>query len=302
MKYYLGIDGGGTKTKLIVIDETKKVIYETIGGPSSIDTVSNEETFNVFFNLLNNLNQKLVFTAVFAGLGGIVSKDDELTVEKIIKRLPQVTEKTIITVKNDMYNALYSGLLFEEGMALIAGTGMVAFGIGLDGKKAKCGGWGYKEGDSGSGYSIGRSGYRHLIRVLDGRYQSDGFSKDLSEAINLSNTNQIIETLDNLYNDRTKVASLAPIITKHANLGNHYAIKIVEEETDQLTLAVKGVYQQLKLKNKVLVIVGTLGNVDGLFKNLLHKKIKEIDNNIKIIAPQVDPALAAALAALNEVN
>ena len=71
--------------------------------------------------------------------------------------------------------------------------------------------------------------------------------------------------MDELYLNRTKVASLAPIVTKYANLNHPYALKIVEAATDELALSVKAVYHHLKLETATLVVVGSLGNVEGSF-------------------------------------
>ena len=54
------------------------------------------------------------------------------------------------------------------GVALIAGTGSVAFGRAADGRTIRCGGWGYLLGDEGSGYAIGRA----ALRLAPRRFRS----------------------------------------------------------------------------------------------------------------------------------
>ncbi len=299
MKYYLGIDGGGTKTKVIVINELKEVVFENIVGPSSVDTVSLDETLKAFKDSIKDLDKKITFEACFAGLGGIIFDKDKENVEEQLKKLPGVTNKTVVKAENDMHNALYSGLLFDEGIALIAGTGMVAFGKDLYGNVAKCGGWGYKEGDLGSAYSMGKRALRYMIRAFDGRYEIDDFAQEIADKVGLKDAKDIVKIMDELYLKRTDVADLSRIVNKYANVNNKYASVIVNNMTDELALAVSGVLKQTNIKNKKLVVVGSLGNLDGLFKTLLHKKIKELDQNIEILAPLVDPALAAALMAQN---
>lgn len=303
--YFLGIDGGGTKTKFIVIDEYNKELAEVTTGPSSYDTVSLEvmlETFKEGIELLIAKLGKIEFSAVFAGLGGIVFNENKLEVVKLIKQLSGVSNNTVVQVENDMHNALYSGLLFNEGMALIAGTGMVAYGKDLYSNEAKCGGWGFKEGDLGSGYSLGVYAIRHMIRAYDGRLEKDEFATEVANKLGLVKANDIITILEDIFLNRTLIASLAPIVTINANKGNLAALKIVNDATDELALSVKGVFNQIKLNDKTLVVVGTLGNIDGKFKELLHQKIKQIDNDINIISPKVDPALAAAMMAFNIYN
>ena len=296
MKYYLGIDGGGTKTKVCIIDENEKMIGISEAGPSSIDTVTNEISYQNFLNPINNINPNIKFENVFAGVGGIVTKHDEDIVERIIKTLPSCQEATVVKAKNDMFNALYSGLLFNEGMALIVGTGSVAFGINHN-SYHKCGGWGYKEGDAGSAYDLGKKSLLILVRTIDERIKPSAFTEDLKKMIHINSIFDIVPVINQLWEDRTRVASFAKIVTKHANLNDAYAKQIVDEATDELRLAVNGVYQKLKISNKTIVIVGSLGNAKGYFQDQLHQKIKSIDSDIKIIAPIVDPALGAAIMA-----
>lgn len=300
MGLYLGIDGGGTKTKINIIDDNKTLIFENTTGPSSIDTVSNEETFT---NILEALNpyikqvENVHFNSVFVGLGGIVSNDDEKLVQSIILRIPGIDQSTKIMAKNDMENALYSGLSFDQGLTLICGTGMVAFGKNYH-KQHKCGGWGYKEGELGSSFHLGVEAIQYAIRAFDHRIKSSDFTDTLLTTLNIKHKEDIIKTINNYYDQRTLIASLAPIVTKFANLDDPYAKKICDHATDECVLAIHGVYEHLELKNTSVTIVGSLGNAPGYFRNKLHDKIRDISTDLIIQSPIVDPCYAAALKAL----
>jgi len=299
MKYYLGIDGGGTKTKVCLIDDNENTIGICESGPTSIDTVHKEMTYQNILKPINQLingQKNIIINKVFAGIGGIVTVEDEKTVEQIIHALPVITNQTIVKAKNDMYNALYSGLLFEEGMTLIVGTGSAAFG--KDKKTShKCGGWGYKEGDAGSAYDLGKQALKLLVRNIDGRIPDTAFTKELRERIQINTIYDIVPVINDLWERRTTTASFARIVTSHANRNDPEARKIIAAATDELKLMVSGVYRKLHLIQKTIVIVGSLGNADGYFKEQLYKKIKAVNDEIKIIAPIVDPAKGAALMA-----
>jgi len=299
MLLYLGIDGGGTKTKVNIINKSDKIVFENTSGPSSIDTVDQFTTINNIRLAIEPYIHKhpdCSFSGVFAGLGGIVFDEDCLLVENLIRQLPQVLPNTFLRARNDMHNALYSSNHFDSGMTLICGTGMVAFGL-LDGKTHKSGGWGYKEGELGSGYHLGREAIRACIRAFDGRYKPNAFTDEVAKTISLKKAADIINIMETYNNQRTKIASLAPIVTKHANLGNKLAKSICDKATDELALAINGVYKTLKFDNVTLVIVGSLGNSKGYFGDKLFEKIKKISDKINITSPVIDPALAAAKAA-----
>lgn len=299
--YYLGIDGGGTKTKVFVIDESEQILYEGDGGPSSIDTVSKDETIksindatNNFFN--NHPNAK--FKTVFAGLGGVPDEASQDKLYQILLEINGVDKSSNIIARSDMENALASGLCFDEGITLIAGTGMVAYGKNQQGLTARAGGLGYKEGDLGSSYSLGFMALQMVARTLDGRYEPTLMTISLSKDLNLTTPAEVANLFEKWHTERTLVASLAPYVTKYANLGDHLAIKIADKMAYELALSVDAVDKKLQIPKPTLVVVGTLGNIDGYFKNKLHEIILSNNQNIKIISPIVDPGYAAALLAL----
>jgi N-acetylglucosamine kinase-like BadF-type ATPase len=297
--YYLGIDGGGTKTRAIIIDENKKQIYEKVSGPSSVDTVSFKDSIQHISKALKEFFIKYpnaVFQAVFIGVGGIVFDDQKEKLKALAKNLDGITKSTIIHVENDMYNSLFSGGHFDQGMSLICGTGMVAFGIDKQKNTHKSGGWGYKEGELGSGYSLGFSAIQYMIRAYDGRYELDDFAKEIAGKIGLSKASDIVPIMNELHNNRTKVASLAPIVTKYANNGHRHALFIVEQATDEIALAVKSVYTHLDFNTSTtLVIIGSLVHAPGEFNKKLLSKLSKISSTLEIINPLFDPAYAAAL-------
>lgn len=301
MDIYIGIDGGGTGTKICIINKNEEVLFLESGDRSSVDTV----TFETSFKNINNILKKYDFSnknvvSVFAGIGGIVTNSDKNKLVSLLKNASGINDNTKIFVENDVANALASGLIFDDGMTLIVGTGMSAFGKKGD-KTHKAGGWGFKEGDAGSSYDLGYQAIKIAIRASDNRIAKSAFTNEVSQTIGLNQAKDIIPIMDELHNNRTKVASYAPIVTKHANLGDKYALKIVETATDELALAVSAVYETLGFDEVIVVIVGSLGNASGIFKDLLHKKIKEINKKIEITSPKVDPAVAAAMLAMRSV-
>ena len=151
-KYYLGIDGGGSKTAFVVIDENENIVFESVGKPTSIDTVSLAECEDVINSMCNQIPYKV--DAIFAGLGGMNSKKDIDDVNDILRKQSILKENGKVDSGSDVINALYGALNNQDGIILIAGTGSVAFGKNKD-KYARSGGYCYQEGDGGSAYYLG---------------------------------------------------------------------------------------------------------------------------------------------------
>lgn len=288
--YYLGIDGGGTKTAFVVIDDNNKIVYESIKGPTSIDTVPFDVTINTINEEINKIEYKL--DSVFAGLGGIISKEHKDKLREAILENSKVKDAKV-ECDNDIIQAFYGSLDGKDGIAIIAGTGSVAYGINNN-QSFRVGGYGYQEGDAGSAYALGHGAMCHLARVIDTRLPASKFSKELQDYIkcydNIQLTNYIVNST------RTEVAKLAKIVT--ANQDDKYAKKIISDNVDEMIGMIKAVYKKLEFKNGCYFsIIGSLGNADTLYKKLLLKRIKTINRNIKYIPKVHEASFGAALRA-----
>jgi len=288
--YYLGIDGGGTKTAFTIIDENKNIVYQDILGPSSLDTVGFDNTIKVLKEGIKKITYKL--ESCFIGLGGISDGVDEpLVKEAILSSLPGVK----IEVGSDTVNALFGSLGGADGIAIIAGTGSVAFG--KNGKlNYKAGGYGYQEGDSGSAYDLGFNAIRYLARVYDGRKEGSEFSDDLSKATNTKTRSDLVTYVKD--SNRTIIAKLAMVVTK--NQDNEVARKIIVNSVNEMLAQIKACYVNLKFTDGCLFgINGSLGEADTLYRRLLLEGLKEINPNIKCIDSIYDTKLGAAIKALD---
>jgi len=292
-RYFLGFDGGGTKTRACLMDADGAIVSEAFGPASSIDTVSLENSLASLRQTYEGLSVKQPLSAVFAGLGGIAGEHDKVRYAEAMKHLPFVSEDTALGVENDVVNALASGNGTLEGMALIIGTGSVCFGM-KEGRSWRTGGYHYKEGDAGSGFDLGFMALKHYARVIDGRHPVTDFSDALRTALGIDDFSRLVQYFDRI--NRTEVAKLAPIVTAFATV-DQYAYKIVVDAADEIRLLVQTVYERLGFTDCDLTIVGGLGNADTIYRDLFLQNVRRISPRIRVIRPLYDPAHAAAMIA-----
>ena len=183
---------------------------------------------------------------------------------------------------------------YNVGIALIVSTGMVTYGKNLKGDTHKAGGWGYKEGESGSAYDLWFQAFRKTVRSLDYRIEATPFTIEMVEILGIKSPLEIVKVIDDLWGESTKVASFAKIVTKHANLNDPYAKEICDNAIKELALAVYTAGRVLNLEESNVVIIGSLGNAPGYFKEQLHQNILCYLPNIKILENPIDPSLARA--------
>ena len=98
-------------------------------------------------------------------------------------------------VVHDAETVLRVGLHAEPGIALIAGTGSLAFGRTAAGHTARAGGWGQLLGDEGSGYAIGLAGLRAVVRAADGRGAETLLTRRLLERLELQDPGELVTAL-----------------------------------------------------------------------------------------------------------
>lgn len=167
MAYFLGIDGGGTKTTCAVGDESQLLAAAT-AGPSNIVRVGEGKT-------RESLHQCVRQACAAAGIvpeevartciGGSGAAQPELA--GIVQGLLAEILPSPIEVVGDMQIALEAAFNTGPGVIVIAGTGSIAYGRDRKGRTARAGGWGFAIGDEGSAHWIGRSAVSAVLRAAD---------------------------------------------------------------------------------------------------------------------------------------
>lgn len=174
MPYYLGIDGGGTKTTCAVGDDLH-LLATAVSGPSNIVRVGESQA-------RESLQQGARSACAAAGItpqqiaatcvGGSGAGHPELAA--MVKQILAEILPAPIGVVGDMQTALEAAFDQGPGVIVNAGTGSFAYGRNRQGKTARAGGWGFAIGDEGSAQWIGRSAVNLLLRASD---RIDGISE-----------------------------------------------------------------------------------------------------------------------------
>ena len=173
MPYYLGIDGGGTKTTCAVGDESRLLATAT-AGPSNIVRVGEAQTRE---SLQHSVRQACAAAGIAPQqisrtcVGGSGAARPELAA--IVRGFLAEILSSPIDVVGDMQIALDAAFDTGPGVIVIAGTGSIAYGRDHEGNTARAGGWGFAIGDEGSAHWIGREAVRALLRAFDRDYGSD---------------------------------------------------------------------------------------------------------------------------------
>ena len=178
MNLYLGIDGGGTRTRAVLVDAHGGIHGEGEAGPANYHNVGLEGAAAALRRAAENAWQAAgrpfdAAAACFAGLAGIKAGIDFSRLSDVAATVGLALPGRI-TVANDLHNALAGGLAGRPGVALIAGTGTNCLARDASGATFMCGGWGWLLDDRGGGIGLALAGLRAATRAADGRGGVDG--------------------------------------------------------------------------------------------------------------------------------
>jgi len=167
----VGVDGGGTKTHVIVADGKGAELSSVTGSASAVIPGEAEHSAEVIERLLRDALEACdmgdaTVNALCIGVAG-VGRDAEFTA--FFKAISDRSLADELEVLPDAVVALEDAFADEPGILLIAGTGSVSYGRGPTGRLARCGGWGPTAGDEGSGAWIGRRALSVITASSDGR-------------------------------------------------------------------------------------------------------------------------------------
>ena len=300
-KLIIGIDGGGTKTKAAIGDLDGNVLGTQTDSSSNYHLVGEEQTEEVFRNLIDGLLNKQGatkddVTAVCLGLSGVDRPDDREVMSRILNNL-DIEDKTVLV--NDAVIALMGGALSDHGIIVISGTGSISYGISRQGEVDRVGGWGHVLDDEGSGYKIGHDGLRAIMRAHDGRRELTKISKIILDSLGMQKPEQLVAWSAREGLKKPVVARLAAHVFEAFRLDDKAAQQIVEHHADELALGVRILVKRMQMPPSVIVVLcGGVFDANPEYFSVVRSKITERTIVGDVIGPKMPPVVGALLCAL----
>ena len=226
MTLFLGIDGGGTRTSFLLVDDSDREIAALKTGPSNCVSVGPEASRQAIEAGIRQLPAPP--DVVGAGFAGAGRSDIRRHYEKVLRNLLPTSR---IFAETDAFIAYIGAIGARPGLLLIAGTGSIVVGRRADGTMFRRGGWGPHFGDEGSGFWIGREAIREALRARDCG-PSDEFPRRIAVWLGLRSIEELVEAWASGRIGVPDVASLAePVL---ADYPSQPAREIIERAAVEL--------------------------------------------------------------------
>ncbi|ORA64000.1 N-acetylglucosamine kinase [Mycobacteroides franklinii] len=284
----VGIDIGGSKTRAVAVADGK-VIGDALGSSANLQSVTEEQAKTVFAEIFSTFGGDDV-TRVSAGSAGV---DTAEGAQALVRLLRPYAPRAEITAVHDTQLVLAAGGL-SAGIAVISGTGSVAWGKRADGVTARVGGWGYLLGDDGSGYGVSRSAVRHALSLSDRGDAPDALSQKFASECGVTEPAQL---LDHFYahSERRYWATMAKLVFDLAATGDEAAQVITRQTAIDLAALIEGVCLRLGPGLPVVLGGGLLVNQPGLVADIIeHTRTTGVSDIAVLQREPVFGALALA--------
>jgi N-acetylglucosamine kinase-like BadF-type ATPase len=291
--YFLGVDGGGSKTLAVVTDTRGRERGRGFAGSSNQEVVGVDravaELHAAVARAVASAGAALPVRAAWLGLAGVDRPPDR---DALLPGLSALAAEVRIT--NDAELAL-GALPRMVGVALIAGTGSIALGRDAAGATARAGGWGHVLGDEGSGYAIGQQALHAAVRAADGRDDPTLLLEQVLAHWHLDAPDQLIGRAYQPF-DKATIAALAPLVLAAARAGDQAARRIVAKAADELALTATTVARALAFTGAPVPLALGGGLLLGA-PPLRARVLRRIRRTLAVDAVLMrDPALCAARA------
>lgn len=295
MPYYLGIDGGGTKTTCAVGDETRLLARAT-SGPSNIVRVGEAQA-------RESLQQAARQACMAAGItpqqvartcvGGSGAARPELAA--VVREIVSGIVSTPVDVVGDMQIALEGAFDAGPGVIVIAGTGSIAYGRDSAGKTLRAGGWGFAIGDEGSAHWIGRAAVSTVLRASE-RDAAEGapslLARDLFKAWGVTSLSDLARAANSI-----PPPDFAALFSAVAASGDELAKQVLRSAGRELAEVALVVIRRLFARDGPAVVpVAMTGGVfrhAAIVREVFYNELRRLDPRVQVNPQVVDPVEGA---------
>jgi N-acetylglucosamine kinase-like BadF-type ATPase len=245
MGYFLGIDGGGTRTAASLADGEGKLLERAESGPSNPLKVgfraAEREILKAFRTCLREAgfppaaaraSRPPVLRAVCAGISGVGRSAVHRPLLAWMRRHIPARHHLLTS---DAAIALAAAVRNAPGIIVNAGTGSFAFARDDQGLLLRAGGWGVPFDDRGSGYELGRKAVGAALEAFDGRGPHTVLMDRICQHLDLGNITEIVSK----QLEQQQIAALFPLVIEAAREGDLVARHLCDDAArDLASLAV----------------------------------------------------------------
>lgn len=266
--YYLGIDGGGTKTEFCLVNAKGEQLASALLGASNPNDVGLDATCALLGKGISGITQgyDLATVSVFAGIAGAATGENAARIKAYLSTLGFAEADAA----SDVRSCLAACLQDRDGIAVILGTGSVAFA--QCGKELlRAGGYGYLLGDAGSGFALGQGAILAALQAEDG----SGPSTLLLDLVRAQcGKAHVQDALPDFYSGgKAEIARYAPLILQAHTKQDAVATEILSRNLQAVANMIRGIGARMDKQEIPVVLCGGLTARDDIILPMLQNAL-----------------------------
>jgi N-acetylglucosamine kinase-like BadF-type ATPase len=288
----VGVDAGGSATLAIACRDGAE-LGQGCGGPANASSRGIDAAAQTIAGAVAEAVGDADAFALFVGAAGAGREAIAHGLEEALRVL--LPRARTVRVEDDARIALHAAILEGPGIALIAGTGSIAYAENGE-RRVRVGGAGWLLSDEGSGYAIGLAALRSVVRVFDGRMRADETTEYAAKTFGADDRDALLAAIYDASTPHVaRIAGLAAGIIALAGEGHRSATKIIQGAASDLgSLACAAAKQaDLAESSPTIALCGGLLRENSLLTFVLNTRLQADLPGATIVRGEEEPAAAA---------
>src|ERR1700730_18616556 len=299
--YYLGFDGGGTKTDCILVDASGAQLARATAGPSNPLRAGYAKAWFTLSDAADVVLERHHLKAsdirgICAGIGGA---GRESVAKRIATFLERAFPDAAVTVTTDLAITLNAAVGEGEGIILVVGTRSAAYRRDAQGQPARAGGRGPWFRDEGSAFDIGCRALAAVVRAEENRGPQTALSDKMLKWLGGNEWTRVLDWV--VKNPDDVFPRIFPLVGELGDKGDAVACELLTTAAASLGDLAASVIEKLAMQDREISIAkpgGTIGR-SKFFDAAIDARLHDLAPHARVVALQMKPAEAAAKMAIN---
>ncbi len=299
MKYFLGVDAGGTKTHALIADETGKAVGFGLAGPSNWESVGYDKLTK---NLLDITTQALEMAKItisqITGAGmGLAGYDWPSQRQAHLDAIQSLKLSCPLEIVNDATLGILAGAAEGWGISVVSGTGCNCRGWSWDHKREGrvVGGASYWSGEAAGGFDI----LARAMRAVTFEWNKRGPATALTPAfLQLTGAKNLDDLVEGVYLGRFAFdPAMILLVFEIARQGDPQALEVIRWAGSELGMMAVSVINQLDLQNETfdVVLIGSLYDGHHLMTESMRATIHHVAPGARLVRLTVPPVVGGVV-------
>jgi len=294
--YYLGVDGGASRTSALVADSKGNIAAYETGSGTNFYAAGMEESRENLRVIVRKLGESVDISGIkraFIGNAAIdYSAGDDVTAAYKSGILD-----CELSMRSDIYAALAGHTPGGPGCLVISGTGSAAAARDQRGRYQQFGGWGHLLGDDGSAYDIAMQGLKAVVHRFDGMGEETLLCARVMEKYRLREPYELLRIV-NPGLGKQELASFSLVVKECAGEGDKVSLRILERAAEYL--AELGAIAAGFAGVSAIAVYGSVLLRDRIVRECFERSFRRRVPGGVVAEPQLPPVGGAVILAMME--